>query len=95
MSIVEATGLNKDAVLTTTEQCVYNLCVKLSGDNVIIKPSNNTVAYLIWKFTGGSGSSSSSGGPGSACGADGYGIVMYQSTDYNPRKKQCCYIGNG
>jgi hypothetical protein len=55
MSIVEATGVNKDVVLTTTEQCVYTLCVKLSGDSVIVKPGNNTIAYLVWKLGGGSG----------------------------------------
>lgn len=59
MSYVEASGISKDIVLTTTAQNVYNLSVKLSGNDVVIDPSStNTLAYVVWKFNGGSGSSS-------------------------------------
>lgn len=52
MSISIATGVSKDTVLTNDYQCAQDFCVKLSGENVIIKPGISTVAYLMWKFTG-------------------------------------------
>lgn len=59
LSYVEASGISKDTVLTTTAQNVHNLTVKLSGDSVVIDPSStNTLAYIVWKFNGGSGASS-------------------------------------
>ncbi len=77
---------------------IYNMYFdKANKSNLVggIAPYN--VATKLEKFCGGGSSSpaATNTGPGSACGADGYGMVMYQSAEYNPRKKQCCYIGNG
>jgi hypothetical protein len=58
LAYVEASGISKDITLSTTAQTVHNLSVRLSGDSVIIDPSStNTLAYVVWKFGGGSVSS--------------------------------------